>query len=162
VLRGLRPPTLSGRTPGFRDGQVYPGYPRAPALTAIMKARLKYTGIRVKDIEASINFYTKVLGMTARGRETIAETKGIVIDLVSGDGSHPLELNYYAEGSPFDLEYNRGEELDHLGFKVDDLDQAVAEAQKAGFPVIQEVKTATNRWVYLRDPNGIWIELSRD
>jgi lactoylglutathione lyase len=125
-----------------------------------MRARLSYTGIRVKDLDASIEFYTKVLGMRAGPREKMGETGGIVVDLVTGDASHPLELNYYEEGSPFDGEYGAGEELDHLGFKVDDLDLAVAEALKAGFPVVQEIKTATNRWVYIRDPNGIWIELS--
>jgi lactoylglutathione lyase len=125
-----------------------------------MKARLKYTGIRVKDVEASIRFYTSVLGMTARSRDTIGETKGVVIDLITGDGSHPLELNYYEPGSEFDDTYEAGAGLDHLGFKVDNLEAAVQEATKAGYPVVQEVKTATSRWVYIQDPNGIWVELS--
>jgi catechol 2,3-dioxygenase-like lactoylglutathione lyase family enzyme len=125
-----------------------------------MKARLKYTGIRVRDLATSIQFYTRALGMTARPTERIAATKGVVVDLVSEGSDHPLELNYYEEGSPFATTYGAGEELDHLGFKVDDLDAAIAEATKAGCPVVQEVRTATHRWVYLRDPNGIWIELS--
>jgi lactoylglutathione lyase len=125
-----------------------------------MKARLKYTGIRVKDLEGSIKFYTTVLGMTERSRDTIDETKGVVVDLVTGDGSHPLELNYYEKGSEFDRRFEAGEALDHLGFKVDDLDAAVAEATKAGYPVVQEIRTTTSRWVYIQDPNGIWVELS--
>lgn len=125
-----------------------------------MKARLKYTGIRVKDLDASIKFYTGLLGMTAGPRETIGETNGVVVDLVGEGSTHPLELNYYEKGSAFDSRFDAGEGLDHLGFKVDDLDRAVAEAEKAGYPVVQEVRTGTNRWVYIRDPNGIWVELS--
>ena len=125
-----------------------------------MKAKLKYTGIRVRDLEASVEFYTKVLGMTVLARDSIEATKGVVVDLGSEGSAHPLELNYYAEGSPFARPFAPGEELDHLGFKVADLDQAVEEAASAGYPVVQEVRTGTSRWVYLRDPNGIWIELS--
>lgn len=125
-----------------------------------MKATFRYSGIRVKDLAASIQFYTRVLGLAARGRERIAASKGVVVDLVDEKGDHPLELNYYEPGSPFATEYEAGEGLDHLGFKVPDLDTAIEEARKAGYPIIQEIRTPNNRWVYLRDPNGIWIELS--
>ena len=125
-----------------------------------MKARLKYTGIRVKNLHDSIQFYTKVLGLTARPPDPLDQTKGISVDLV-GEGSGPyIELNFYEKGSPFDTGYAAGEELDHLGFVVPDLEKAIAEATQAGYPVIQEIKVATGRWVYIRDPNGIWIELS--
>jgi catechol 2,3-dioxygenase-like lactoylglutathione lyase family enzyme len=140
------------------SGEVYFVGGLAPGET--MKSKFGYTGIRVKDLDASIKFYTTVLGMTARSRETFDETNGVVVDLLSEDGGHPLELNYYEKGSRFDTKYEAGEGLDHLCFRVKDLDQAIAEAQQAGFPVVQEIKTATNRWVYLQDPNGIWIELS--
>ncbi|HEV2317564.1 MAG TPA: VOC family protein [Thermoplasmata archaeon] len=124
-----------------------------------MRAKLHYTGIRVKDLEASIRFYTKVLGMTQRGESTIGEARGKVVDLVSEGADHPLELNFYEEGSPFGTPYAPGEALDHLAFKVENLDQAIAEAAREGFPVVQEMKTASSRWVYIQDPNGIWIEL---
>ena len=124
-----------------------------------MKARFRYTGIRVNDLEQTVRFYTTVLGMTERGRATIEGAQGVVVDLVSEEGDHPLELNFYEKGSPFDTNYDVGEGIDHLGFQVDDLDHAVAEATRAGHPVVQEMRAATNRWVYIRDPNGIWIEL---
>jgi lactoylglutathione lyase len=124
-----------------------------------MKAKLTYTGLRVKDLDASIRFYSGLLGMTVRGRSTIAPSKGVVVELVSEGGTHPLELNFYEEGSPFATRYDPGESLDHLAFQVPDLDAAIAEAAAAGFPVVQEMRTPTNRWAYLQDPNGIWIEL---
>lgn len=125
-----------------------------------MKSKFAYTGIRVKDLNASVRFYTQVLGMKQLGRNRIEEAKGVVVDLVSEDGGHPLELNYYEKGSAFDSKYEAGEGLDHLFFRVENLDEAIAEAKKAGHPVVQEMKTATSRWVYILDPNGIWIELA--
>ncbi|HZY71464.1 MAG TPA: VOC family protein [Thermoplasmata archaeon] len=124
-----------------------------------MKAKLTYTGIRVKDLDASIRFYSEVLGMTVRGRNTIDASGGTVVDMISEGSEHPLELNYYAAGSPFDSKYAVGDGLDHLAFQVDDLDRAIAEATRAGHPVVQEMKTASSRWVYIQDPNGIWVEL---
>jgi lactoylglutathione lyase len=125
-----------------------------------MKARMIYTGIRVEDLEASIAFYTRLLGLRARERNSIPSANGVVVDLVNEDGGPPLELNYYEKGSRFDTKYEVGEGLDHLGFEVDDLDRAIEEAAGLGHPVVQEIKSPTNRWVYIEDPNGIWIELS--
>ncbi len=124
-----------------------------------MKTKFKYAGLRVKDLDASIAFYTKVLGMKVLGRNTIEATKGTVADLVSEEGGFVLELNHYEKGSPYATNYSTGEGLDHLAFQVEDLDKALAEAKKAGHPVVLDMKTGTSRWAYIEDPNGIWIEL---
>lgn len=124
-----------------------------------MKAKLIYTGIRVKDLDKSIDFYTKLLGMKVTGRTKIEATKGETVGLVSEDGGHLLELNYYVRGSDYDTKYGAGDALDHLAFQVDDLKRAVAEAEKAGYPVVLDMKTKTSRWTYIKDPNGIYIEL---
>jgi lactoylglutathione lyase len=124
-----------------------------------LKARLIYTGIRVKDMEKSVEFYTKLLGMKVTGRTKIESTKGETVGLVSEDGGHLLELNFYGKGSHFDTKYGAGEGLDHLAFQVDDLRKAIAEAEKAGYPVVLDMKTKTSHWTYIKDPNGIYIEL---
>jgi len=135
-------------------------YPsRGAPLRDTMKTKLTYTGIRVKDLDESVKFYTQVLGMKEIGRSTIDVAKGTAVNLVSEDNGHPLELNYYEEGSPFAAKYEVGEGLDHLAFQVENLDQALAEANRAGHPVVKEIKTAASRWAYIADPNGIWIEL---
>jgi lactoylglutathione lyase len=124
-----------------------------------LNAKLIYTGIRVKDLEKSIEFYTKVLGMRVTGRSKIEATKGETVGLVSEEGGHLLELNYYGKGSDFDTKYAVGDGLDHLAFQVDDLKKAIAEAAKAGYGVVLDMKTQTSRWTYIQDPNGIYIEL---
>ena len=124
-----------------------------------MKAKFIYTGIRVKNMEKSIEFYTKLLGMKVTGRTKIETTKGEVVGLVSEDGGHLLELNYYGRGSEFDTKYAVGDGLDHLAFQVEDLKKAISEAEKAGYPLVLDMKTKTSRWTYIKDPNGIYIEL---
>ena len=124
-----------------------------------MKAKFSYVGIRVRDLQRSIDFYTKVLGMKVTGRSKIEQAKGEVVSLVSEDGGFTLELNYYEEGSPHRVEYVVGEGLDHLAFNVDDLGKALEEARSMGYRVSLEMKTDASRWAYIEDPNGIWIEL---
>lgn len=124
-----------------------------------MKAKLIYTGIRVKELEKSVEFYTKVLGMKEVGRTKIEAAKGEVVNLVSEEGGHQLELNYYQKGSKFASKYMVGEGLDHLAFLVEDLDGALAESRKLGSPMVLEMKTEKSRWAYIKDPNGIYIEL---
>lgn len=124
-----------------------------------MKSKFAYVGIRVKDLQGSIDFYTKLLGMRIMSRGRIEQTKGEIVYLESEKGGFNLELNYYEKGSPYNTEYVVGEGLDHLAFKVDDLNNALKEAQLSGYRTILEVKGNNGRWAYIEDPNGIWIEL---
>lgn len=125
----------------------------------IMQSRFCVVGIRVKDLQKSIDFYTQLLDMNVTGRRIIKQTKGEIVGLQSEKGGFVLELNYYDKNSPYNTEYVVGEGLDHLAFKVDDLDKALEEARLSGYPTIQEIKTDGFRWAYIEDPNGIWIEL---
>ena len=124
-----------------------------------LKTKFTYTGIRVKDLEKSVEFYTRVLGMKESGRSKIEQTHGVVVSLSTEVGGPVLELNHYEKGSRFDAEYVVGEGIDHLAFQVDDLDKAIAEAAKAGHSKVLDMKTETSRWMYIQDPNGIFIEL---
>ncbi len=124
-----------------------------------MKSKLTYTGIRVKNIDESVDFYVKLLGMKETGRSKIEAAGGEVVSLQSEPGGHEIELNYYPPGSKFFSNYVAGEGLDHLAFHVEDLDKALEEAAKAGHPAVLEMKGQTSRWAYIQDPNGIYIEL---
>jgi methylmalonyl-CoA/ethylmalonyl-CoA epimerase len=124
-----------------------------------MKSKFAYTGIRVRDLPASVAFYTGLLGMRETGRTTIADAGGEVVSLVTEDGGHELELNFYRYGSRFDTPYSVGEGIDHLAFRVEDLDQCIAQAREKGVQVRLEMKTPSSRWAYLEDPNGIWVEV---
>jgi len=125
----------------------------------IMKAKFTYVGIRVTDVQKSVDFYTKLLGMKLVSRGKNEQTKGEYVALQSEEVGFILELNYYEKDSPFNTKYTVGEGLDHLAFKVDNLDKALEEARKAGHRVILEMKANDSRWAYIEDPDGIWIEV---
>jgi len=124
-----------------------------------LKSKFTYVGIRVKDLEQSIGFYTKMLGMKVKGRTRIESAKGDVVSLESEGGGFELELNYYDKDSPYYADYTVGEALDHLAFHVEDLNRALDEARSSGYRVVSEMKSNESRWAYVEDPNGIWIEL---
>jgi len=124
-----------------------------------LKGVFTYTGIRVKDLEESVKFYSELLGMKVSGRSKISASGGEVVGLKSEEGGPDLELNFYPKGNKFATEYTVGEGLDHLAFKVENLDDALAQFKKAGHPAVLEINTGSSRWAYVQDPNGIYIEL---
>ena len=124
-----------------------------------MKAKFFYVGIRVTNLQRSIDFYTTVLGFKVLNRGKIEQTRGETVALQGEDGGFVLELNYYEPGSPYATPYTAGEGLDHLAFKVENLDHALEEARQAGHPPILQLTSPEGRWAYIEDPDGIWIEL---
>jgi len=124
-----------------------------------VNTRFAYAGIRVTNLQRSIDFYTKVLGMRVKGRSKIDQTKGETVGLESEKDGFTLELNYYEKDSPFNTKYVVGEGLDHLAFNVDNLEKALQEAKKAGYKTVLEMKADGGRWAYIEDPDGIWFEL---
>jgi lactoylglutathione lyase len=125
------------------------------------RLRFIYTAIRVRNMDDSIRFYTQVLGMDAVDRREVTEpTSGEVVTLRSPGSEQLLELNWYREGTRFGTSYASGEELDHLAFEVDDVDAALRELERQGVEIIvRSGEIGGWREAFVRDPNGIWIEL---
>ena len=116
-----------------------------------------YTGIRVRDLDRSLKFYTEVIGMKEVRRGKMPHG-GIYVGLRTPGSDVELELNYYPRGSRFATPYTRGEEMDHLGFVVKSAAEAFDRLVKAGAkPAIGPGSKDTE--LYVRDPDGIWIEL---
>jgi len=122
--------------------------------------RFIYTGIRVKDMEESVRFYTEVLGMViVEPIQKTAPTKGSVVTLKSPNSQQLLELNHYEEGSPYSSPYVNGEDLDHIAFDVEDLEATIRDLKRQGVEVVVEPYQIGWKEAYAKDPNGIWIEL---
>jgi len=120
---------------------------------------MSYTGIRVKNMDESIRFYTQILGMKLLERERTPQTQGEVATLKSPGSEQVIELNWYAQGSRFGTPYANGSEVDHLGFDVDDLDEWIRELEKKGVNILLRIREVGG-WneAFIEDPNGIWIE----
>jgi len=125
-----------------------------------MKYRFYYAGIRVRNLARSLRFYTRAIGMKVAARGTM-DHGGKWVHLVGAKGPMRLELNWYPRGSKFASRYTKGEELDHLAFVVDDVGKAYQElVRKGARPVVPPEKAGRDKVeVYVKDPDGIWIEL---
>jgi len=121
---------------------------------------LEYVGIRVRDLDRSIHFYTEGLGLIERGRGSMSHG-GQYVELGDPRTGARLELNWYPSDSPYATPYSPGEGLDHLGVVVDDADRMVAHLVALGgrlaIPVWEE--RGRCRIGFVEDPDGIWIEV---
>lgn len=125
-----------------------------------MNARFYYAGIRVRDLRRSLGFYTKALGMRVAARGTMGHG-GKWVHLVTPGTRLRLELNWYPPRSRFYTPYRRGEEMDHLAFVVKDVRRAYRELLRKGASAAVPPEKSAGTEVYVRDPDGIWIELLR-
>ena len=127
-----------------------------------MRYTFAYVGVQVRDLDRSVAFYRDVLGMAVRRRERVPETSGEWAELVSPGSPLLLELNWYPEGSKhFSGPYRRGNELDHLAFDCEDADAAYRDLVAHGAePALAPFTEGGTRLAFVRDPDGIWIELA--
>ena len=136
----------------------------SPYRGLVPRTFLNYVGIRVTDLDRSLKFYQGVFGLkvVARGDNT-SSGKGPFILLRDDFSGQKLELNFYAPGSKFATPYSPGEGLDHIAFRVEDLDRLVEELRRQG---VEDAPGSPNhvlpnghRVMYVRDPDENWIEI---
>jgi len=123
-----------------------------------LRFRFHYTGVRVRDLKTSLDFYTKGVGFKVVGKGTTPHG-GKYVQLRGEDSKQTLELNWYPPGSRFYSEYTKGEELDHLAFVVKDVDKAYRALLAKGATSAVSPIDSKGTEVYVKDPDGIWIEL---
>ena len=120
--------------------------------------RFLHTSITVRDLERSIAFYTKVLGLEFERRRPIPENRAEIAFVRDPLSGARVELTYWQDKGHVEA----GEQLDHLAFEVPDLDSAVAAARNQGVRVAKEpyrLAGGSSRIAFLLDPDDVWIEL---
>jgi lactoylglutathione lyase len=122
--------------------------------------RLLHTMLRVGDLQRSIDFYTKVLGMKLL-RMTERPGQDYTLAFV-GYGENPdhaeLELTYNHGVDKYDM----GTAYGHIAISVDDAYKACAEVKANGGNVTREagpVKGGSTVIAFVQDPDGYKIEL---
>jgi lactoylglutathione lyase len=123
-----------------------------------MAYRFYYAGIRVRDLDRSLAFYRDAFGMKVVNRGTMAHG-GKWVHLKTPGSAQRLELNWYPPRSRFHTRYRAGEEMDHLAFVVPDVRSAYRRLLRKGATSAVGPEDSKGTEVYVKDPDGIWIEL---
>lgn len=119
-----------------------------------------YTGLRVRDLDGPIEFFTKVLGMNLRARVKATWNKGEFANLGYEGEPHYLELNWYARDSPYYSDFVEGDQLDHLGVKVKDFEGTLKRLGEAGYPVgIGPIHEGKWHIAFVKGYDGIWLDV---
>lgn len=123
-----------------------------------MLTRMGHVAIKVKDIDASMRFYTEVLGLEEAFRMT------------DPDGTINTVYLYIAPSQFIELfprgktETQRGWEVigvNHICYEVDDARAAYEEVKAKGAPIDAELKTGNSKCImfFTHDPDGNSIEI---
>ena len=117
--------------------------------------------VRVRDVDASLDFYCGKLGMrevrryeNEKGRFTLIFLAAPQdLDLVGARNAPMLELTYNWD----DEEYRGGRNFGHLAFEVDDIYETCSRLQSGGVTINRPPRDG--RMAFVRSPDGISIEL---
>ena len=122
--------------------------------------RLLHTMLRVGNLDASIDFYTRVLGMTLLRKNDYPEGKFTLAFVGYGpETEHAvIELTYNWGVDHYDL----GTAFGHIALEVDDAYAACDRIRAAGGKVVREagpMKHGSTVIAFVEDPDGYKIEL---
>ncbi|AQG97744.1 lactoylglutathione lyase [Burkholderia sp. KK1] len=122
--------------------------------------RLLHTMLRVGDLQRSIDFYTRILGMKVLRQSENPEYKYTLAFVGYGPETENsvLELTYNWGTDKYDL----GTAYGHIALEVDDAADACERIRQAGGKVTREagpVKGGTTVIAFVEDPDGYKVEL---
>ncbi len=121
-----------------------------------------HTSIRTSNIERSIDFYTRLLGLKLLIRREIKQTNAEIAFLQDPQGKGcTLELTFYRNQEKFVQPEYEERLFDHLGFEVPDIEKAIADLRREKIAITDEpFKINPNTKIaFIEDPDGTLIEL---
>lgn len=112
-----------------------------------------HSNINVKNLEESLAFYKKALGLTEARRKDAADGSFTLVYLQDGNSNYLLELTCLRDHpQPYDL----GENEIHLAVIADDYAAAHALHQEMGCICFENEAMGI---YFIEDPDGYWIEI---
>ncbi len=121
--------------------------------------RIMHTMLRVGDLDRSIAFYDKVLGMKVLRRKDYPDGKFTLAFVGYGDEADNavLELTHNWDTSSYHL----GDAYGHIAIEVDDAYRACNDVKARGGKVVREagpMKHGSTVIAFVEDPDGYKIE----
>ncbi len=122
--------------------------------------RLLHTMLRVGDLEKSIQFYTKVLGMKLLRQKDYPDGKFTLAFVGYDDeaASAVIELTHNWDTDHYEL----GNGFGHIAVQVDDVYRACERIRDAGGEISREpgpMQHGSTVLAFVKDPDGYMIEL---
>ena len=122
--------------------------------------RILHTMLRVVDLQKSIEFYTKILGMKLLRQKDYPEGKFTLAFVGYGDEKDEavIELTHNWDTDAYEL----GDAFGHIAIEVDDVYKACEEMRNSGGKIIRDagpMNAGTTIIAFVEDPDGYQIEL---
>lgn len=119
-----------------------------------IKSRFDHFNFNVTDLEKSIAFYEKALGLKEVRRKTASDGSYILVYMGETETNFTLELTWLKEHPQ---KYNLGECEFHLCMRVHgNYDEARAFHKEMGCVIYENEKMGL---YFIADPDGYWIEI---
>lgn len=103
-----------------------------------MVGKVDHIGIAVKSIDEALKFYEGVLGIECVSQEVVEEQKVKVAFLPIGDTEVELLESTEEDGPVAKFIEKKGEGIQHIAYKVDDIEKSIEELKAKGIRMIDE------------------------
>ncbi len=125
---------------------------------------IDHIGIAVKSIEQAGKFYTDVLGLDIEDIETVAEQKVNVAFIPITDSEVELLESVEPDGPVAKYIEKRGEGIQHIAFRVDDINRSLEELKEKGVRLIDQTPRhgaggAKIAFIHPKETNGVLVEI---
>ena len=128
---------------------------------------IDHVGIAVADLEASVDEYSRLLGVEPSHRERV-DDQGVEEVLFAVGSSYIQLLGALGPETPVGTFLaSRGPGLHHVAYRVDDIEGALAHLRAEGAQLIDEAPRAGSRntliaFVHPRAMGGVLVELVQE
>lgn len=122
-----------------------------------------HTSVRTSNMDRSIAFYTRMLGLRLLSRREIPQNDAEIAFLQDPEGKGAsLELTFYRKQKKFVQADYEDRVFDHVAFDVKDMEQTVAAMRKENVTITDEpyrLGPGGPLIAFVEDPDGTLIEL---
>lgn len=118
-----------------------------------MQFKMIHENYNVRDLDRTLAFYEKALGLKEIRRKTASDGSFIIVYVGNEASEFELELTWLRDHpEPYDI----GEEEFHLAFRTDDFKAAHALHEKMGCICFENPAMGI---YFIRDPDHYWLEI---
>lgn len=103
-----------------------------------MVGKVDHIGIAVKNLDETLKFYEDILGIKCVSTEVVDEQKVRVAFLPIGDTEVELLESTEEDGPVAKFIEKKGEGVQHIAYKVDDIEKTIEELKEKGIRLIDE------------------------